>query len=149
MTWRSETGAGRSALRILTGEEIVNNSSEAQLLGISGAITHFRRGTIDMKDGDAALLEALIRLKREHFKPERDIIVAFTADEEAGGDSNGPAFLLKEHRNLIDAGLVVNLDGGGSSAFVARGPGESSATVRNVPSDGAERAVANGIGVFS
>jgi acetylornithine deacetylase/succinyl-diaminopimelate desuccinylase-like protein len=73
----------------------------------------YGRGTLDMKDGDAALLEALIRLKRERFKPERDIIAAFTADEEAGGDANGPAFLLKEHRSLIDAGLVVNLDGGG------------------------------------
>jgi len=73
----------------------------------------YGRGTIDMKDGDAALVESLIRLKRERFAPDRDIIVAFTADEEAGGDSNGPAFLLKEHRDLIDAALVVNLDGGG------------------------------------
>jgi acetylornithine deacetylase/succinyl-diaminopimelate desuccinylase-like protein len=73
----------------------------------------YGRGTIDMKDADAALVEALIRLKRERFKPERDVIAAFTADEEAGGDANGPAFLLKEHRNLIDAGLVLNLDGGG------------------------------------
>ena len=75
----------------------------------------YGRGTIDMKDGDAALLEALIRLKRERFKPERDVIAAFTADEEAGGDANGPAFLLKEHRPLIEAGLVVNLDGGGGN----------------------------------
>jgi acetylornithine deacetylase/succinyl-diaminopimelate desuccinylase-like protein len=73
----------------------------------------YGRGTIDMKDGDAALLEALIRLKRERFKPERDVIVAFTADEEAGGDANGPAFLLKDHRDLVDAALVINLDGGG------------------------------------
>jgi acetylornithine deacetylase/succinyl-diaminopimelate desuccinylase-like protein len=73
----------------------------------------YGRGTEDMKDGDAALLETLIRLKREHYVPARDIIVAFTADEEAGGDANGPAFLLKEHRELIDAGLAVNLDGGG------------------------------------
>ena len=65
----------------------------------------YGRGTIDMKDGDAALVESLIRLKRENFVPERDLIVAFTADEEAGGDSNGPAFLLKEHRELIDAAL--------------------------------------------
>jgi len=76
----------------------------------------YGRGTIDMKDGDAALVESLIRLKREKFVPERDVIVAFTADEEAGGDSNGPAFLLKEHRNLIDAAFVVNLDGGGGSS---------------------------------
>ncbi|HEY4973357.1 MAG TPA: M20/M25/M40 family metallo-hydrolase, partial [Steroidobacteraceae bacterium] len=73
----------------------------------------YGRGSIDMKDGDAALLESLIRLKRDGFVPQRDIIVAFTADEEAGGDANGPAFLLSEHRDLIDAGLVINLDGGG------------------------------------
>src|ERR1700676_1693867 len=75
----------------------------------------YGRGTIDMKDGDAALVESLIRLKREKFIPDRDVIVAFTADEEAGGDANGPAFLLREHRNLIGASLVVNLDGGGGS----------------------------------
>jgi acetylornithine deacetylase/succinyl-diaminopimelate desuccinylase-like protein len=75
----------------------------------------YGRGTIDMKDGDAALVETLIRLKREHYVPDRDVIVAFTADEEAGGDANGPAYLLKEHRDLIDAGMVVNLDGGGGT----------------------------------
>jgi len=73
----------------------------------------YGRGTIDMKDGDAALVESLIRLKREHFAPARDVIVALTADEEAGGDSNGPQFLLKNHRELIDAGMAINLDGGG------------------------------------
>jgi acetylornithine deacetylase/succinyl-diaminopimelate desuccinylase-like protein len=73
----------------------------------------YGRGTFDMKDGDAALAESLIRLKREHFIPDRDLIVAFTADEEAGGDANGPAFLLKDHRELIDAEFAINLDGGG------------------------------------
>ena len=75
----------------------------------------YGRGSIDMKDGDAALLEALIRLRREHFVPQRDVIAAFTADEEAGGDANGPAFLLREHRDLIDAAMAVNLDGGGGN----------------------------------
>ena len=75
----------------------------------------YGRGAIDMKDGDAALAETLIRLKREKFRPERDIIVAFTADEEAGGDANGPAFLLKSHRELIDAEMAINLDGGGGN----------------------------------
>jgi len=73
----------------------------------------YGRGTIDMKDGDAALAESLVRLKREQYVPEHDLIFAFTADEEAGGDSNGPAFLLKEHRDLVDASLAINLDGGG------------------------------------
>ena len=75
----------------------------------------YGRGTIDMKDGDAALVESLIRLRREHFVPDRDLIFAFTADEEAGGDSNGPAYLLKEHRELIDAEMAINLDGGGGN----------------------------------
>ncbi len=75
----------------------------------------YGRGTIDMKDGDAALAESLVRLKRERFVPDHDLIVAFTADEEAGGDANGPAFLLKDHRDLIEAGMAVNLDGGGGN----------------------------------
>lgn len=72
----------------------------------------YGRGTIDMKGQDAAVLAALIRLKREGYVPERDIIVAFTADEEAGGDSNGVAWLLAHHRDLMDAALVINPDGG-------------------------------------
>jgi acetylornithine deacetylase/succinyl-diaminopimelate desuccinylase-like protein len=80
----------------------------------------YGRGSIDMKDCDAALVESLIRLKREHYVPDRDLIFAFTADEEAGGDSNGPAFLLKEHRDLIDAERVINLDGGGGNLLNGR-----------------------------
>ncbi|MGW2384670.1 phosphodiester glycosidase family protein [Streptomyces sp. NPDC001658] len=43
---------------------------------------------------------------------------------------------------------AFSLDGGGSSALVARAPGASGVTVRNNPSAGAERPVPNGIGVF-
>jgi acetylornithine deacetylase/succinyl-diaminopimelate desuccinylase-like protein len=72
----------------------------------------YGRGTTDMKDEDAAVAAALIRLKKEGFVPDRDIIVAFTADEEVGLEQDGPGFLLKEHRDLVDAGLVINPDGG-------------------------------------
>jgi acetylornithine deacetylase/succinyl-diaminopimelate desuccinylase-like protein len=72
----------------------------------------YGRGTIDMKGQDAAVLAALLRMKSEHFVPERDIVVAFTADEEAGGERNGVDWLLAEHRDLVDAGLVINPDGG-------------------------------------
>lgn len=75
----------------------------------------YGRGAIDMKDSVAALTSALIRLKREHYMPPRDIIVMFTADEEAGGDANGPAWLLANHRNLIDAEIAYNFDGGGGT----------------------------------
>ncbi|AWE48983.1 MULTISPECIES: phosphodiester glycosidase family protein [Streptomyces] len=44
---------------------------------------------------------------------------------------------------------AFSLDGGGSSTLVAREPGASAVSVRNHPSDGTERPVANGIGVFS
>ena len=72
----------------------------------------YGRGTIDMKGQDAAVLAALLRMKSEGYKPKRDIIVAFTADEESGGERNGVDWLLAEHRDLIDAGLVINPDGG-------------------------------------
>jgi acetylornithine deacetylase/succinyl-diaminopimelate desuccinylase-like protein len=72
----------------------------------------YGRGTSDMKDEDAAVAASLIRLKKEGFVPDRDIIAAFTADEEVGLEQDGPAFLLREHRDLVDAGLVVNPDGG-------------------------------------
>lgn len=72
----------------------------------------YGRGVIDMLGQNSAMMASLIRLKQEGFVPERDIIVAFTADEEAGGDANGVDFLLKEHRSLIDAGLVINPDAG-------------------------------------
>jgi acetylornithine deacetylase/succinyl-diaminopimelate desuccinylase-like protein len=70
----------------------------------------YGRGTIDMKSEDAGLLETVIRLKREGFKGEGDIIVALTADEEAGGDANGVEWLFKAHRDLVDAALVINPD---------------------------------------
>ncbi|MFM9590496.1 phosphodiester glycosidase family protein [Streptomyces scabiei] len=44
---------------------------------------------------------------------------------------------------------AFSLDGGGSSTLVARAPGASTVTVRNHPTDGTERAVPNGIGVFT
>ena len=72
----------------------------------------YGRGTQDMKGGDAIMVTTLIRMKKEGYKPDRDIILALTADEE-GGKSNGVDWLLKNHRDLIDAEFVLNHDGGG------------------------------------
>ncbi len=72
----------------------------------------YGRGTTDMKDGDAAMAAALIRLKQEGYVPDRDIIAAFTADEEVGTDQDGMWYLVREHRPLIDAALAINADGG-------------------------------------
>src|SRR5579871_4211129 len=73
---------------------------------------YYGRGTQDMKDGDAIMATALIRMKKEGYRPDRDIILALTADEE-GGASNGVDWLIKNHRELIDAEFVLNPDGGG------------------------------------
>jgi acetylornithine deacetylase/succinyl-diaminopimelate desuccinylase-like protein len=72
----------------------------------------YGRGAIDMKDEDVAVLSALMRLKREGFKPDRDIIVVFTADEE-GGDANGVEWLMKTHKDLVDAEFAINAEDGG------------------------------------
>lgn len=71
----------------------------------------YGRGTEDMKAGDAIMSTTLIRFKKEGLVPDRDIILALTADEE-GGKSNGVDWLLKNHRDLIDAEFVLNHDGG-------------------------------------
>lgn len=72
----------------------------------------YGRGTSDMKDMDASWVANLIELKRQGYRPNRDIILALTADEE-GGDSNGAEWLLRTHRELVDAELALNEGGGG------------------------------------
>ena len=72
----------------------------------------YGRGTTDDKAMAAIWIANLIRFKQERFEPDRDIIVALTADEE-GGNSNGVTWLLQNHRNLIEAEYCFNEGGGG------------------------------------
>ena len=72
----------------------------------------YGRGTEDMKASDAIYILTMMRFKREGYKPDRDIILALTADEE-GGQANGVDWLLKNHRELVDAEFALNADGGG------------------------------------
>ncbi|MDH5500923.1 MAG: M20/M25/M40 family metallo-hydrolase [Gammaproteobacteria bacterium] len=73
----------------------------------------YGRGTTDDKDEAAIHIATLIRLKQEGFQPDRDIIVALTADEE-GGPNNGVQWLLANHAELIDAEYAINEGGGGA-----------------------------------
>jgi acetylornithine deacetylase/succinyl-diaminopimelate desuccinylase-like protein len=75
----------------------------------------YGRGTMDMKNDDAVLIANLIRLKKEGFVPNRDIIVALTDGEEMG-NFNGVQWLLANQRNLIDAEYCINPDGGGGDS---------------------------------
>ena len=74
----------------------------------------YGRGTQDMKADDAILVATFIRLKQEHFSPDRDLILALTSDEE-GGPSDGVSWLVQNHRDLIDAEFCINPDGGSAN----------------------------------
>ena len=75
----------------------------------------YGRGTADDKAQAAIWVANLIRYKREGFKPDRDLIVALTTDEEGGG-FNGVNWLLKNRRELIDAEFALNEGGWGEMA---------------------------------
>jgi acetylornithine deacetylase/succinyl-diaminopimelate desuccinylase-like protein len=73
----------------------------------------YGRGTSDDKAMASIFVANLIRNRRSGWVPDRDVILALTADEE-GGDANGVDFLLDRHRGLIDAAYAINEGGGGS-----------------------------------
>jgi acetylornithine deacetylase/succinyl-diaminopimelate desuccinylase-like protein len=59
----------------------------------------------------AIFMASLIRLREAGVVPDRAVIVALTADE-GGGPDNGVDWLLRNHRELVDAALVINEGGG-------------------------------------
>ena len=73
----------------------------------------YGRGTGDDKAQAVVWIANLIRYKREGFTPDRDILVALTADEEGGGPYNGVDWLLKNHREWINAEYCLNEGGWG------------------------------------
>ena len=74
----------------------------------------YARGASDDKSMAAAFVAGMIRMKQEGFVPNRDIILALTADEEIiPTQFSGVEYLLKNHRNLIDAALALNEGGSG------------------------------------
>ena len=75
----------------------------------------YGRGTGDDKAQAAVWIANLIQYRKEGFTPDRDIIVALTADEEGGGPFNGVDWLLRNHRDWIDAEFALNEGGWGES----------------------------------
>jgi acetylornithine deacetylase/succinyl-diaminopimelate desuccinylase-like protein len=73
----------------------------------------YARGSSDDKYMAASFVANLIRYKNEGYKPDRDIIVALETDEEIlDHDALGIQWLLKNHRDLIDAEFALNEGGG-------------------------------------
>ena len=76
----------------------------------------YARGASDDKAMAAVFVENMIRFKRERLVPKRDLIMALTCDEEiVPGPWNGVEYLIRHHRDLIDAELALNEGGGGLS----------------------------------
>ena len=73
----------------------------------------FARGTIDNKFGVAQLTSTFIRLKKEGFVPNRDLIIAFTGDEESGMVTT--RHLAYERPDLAEAEYALNSDAGGGT----------------------------------
>ncbi len=71
----------------------------------------YGRGTYDVKEGVALLTANFIRWKKEGLRPDRDLILAATADEE-NGDDNGVKWLLENQRSLLESAYCLNTDGG-------------------------------------
>src|SRR5882724_5168207 len=72
----------------------------------------YARGSGDDKYMAAAFVANLIRYKQEGYRPDRDIILALETDEEIiDRDALGIQWLLKNHRNLIDAEFALNEGG--------------------------------------
>src|SRR6201995_221245 len=73
----------------------------------------YARGSGDDKYMAASFIANLIRYRQEGYKPDRDIIVALETDEEVlDADGLGIQWLLKNHRDLIDADFALNEGGG-------------------------------------
>lgn len=108
--------SGKKPILLLSHIDVVEANAEDWTLPpfefIEKEGTFYGRGVADDKDEGAIHLALLFRLKAERFVPDRDIIVALTADEE-GGPDNGVEWLLANRRALIAAEYAFNEGGGG------------------------------------
>ena len=74
----------------------------------------YARGAADDKAMAAAFVANLMRFQSEKYRPDRDVVLALTCDEEIiPSPANGVEYLLKNHRALLDAELALNEGGGG------------------------------------
>lgn len=76
------------------------------------------RGAVDMKDFDAMALAVIRDWQRTGYVPPRDIVLCYTADEEAGSDY-GATFLVNEHASLFDGCTEAIGEVGGFSFTVS------------------------------
>jgi acetylornithine deacetylase/succinyl-diaminopimelate desuccinylase-like protein len=79
--------------------------------------TIWGRGAVDMKDMDAMILAVVRQRMREGRRPPRDVVIAFLADEEAGG-TWGSRWLVDNHPGLLEGVTEAIGEVGGFSATI-------------------------------
>ncbi len=92
------------------------------------------RGAVDMKNADAVLLAVVSQWARDGVRPRRDVVLAFTADEEDTAEY-GAQWLVERHPDLFE-GCTEAVGESGAFTFHA-GPGQ-----RLYPIASAERGTA-------
>jgi len=75
----------------------------------------YGRGTTDIKQEAADFVVNLIRWKKAGWVPARDLIFAFTDDEEGGSEQAGLDWLLEKRPELVAAEFAINPDAGGAN----------------------------------
>ena len=80
----------------------------------------YGRGTSDDKQGVIGTSAALFKLRADGFKPDRDILVYYTSDEETEGE--GARMGATKLRQLLDAEYALNADAGGGAFRVDGSP---------------------------
>ncbi len=68
----------------------------------------FGRGTMDDKQMAAIFVDIMMRMVQSGYQPEKTIKLALTCGEETPFNFNGVSYLLKHHRDLIDADFALN-----------------------------------------
>ncbi|MFN8570575.1 MAG: M20/M25/M40 family metallo-hydrolase [Gemmatimonadaceae bacterium] len=109
-------GPARKALLLMAHTDVVeakrDDWSSDPFVFRADSASFYGRGTIDNKSGAAMLVANMMRWKREGFVPDRDVIMLLTTDEETDAIA-GIQYVLKNHRDLVDAEFCLNTDGGG------------------------------------
>jgi len=73
----------------------------------------YARGASDDKAMASSFTDAMVRFRKEGFKPRRDVKLALTCGEETPDTFNGVSWLLANHRDLMDAAFALNEGAGG------------------------------------
>jgi acetylornithine deacetylase/succinyl-diaminopimelate desuccinylase-like protein len=113
--------AGRPALLVHGHLDVVPaDPAEWSVHPFSGEVRDgylWGRGAIDMKDMDAMTLAVVREWARTDVRPPRDVVLAFVADEEAGG-VKGARWLVDTHPELFDGCTEAISEVGGFSLTI-------------------------------